>query len=146
MCSLAFAQAALDNNPALQQIDKNVTQVNPSNFILATPDPNPAMNDPDMVSWQLFVQVNAPAATQGNNNALFETWASNDDTFKQNPVFPSTAVASVKSLKVPALVALAPRKPGLQPHVIPALPGQTESEEVRRNKAAFDFIVSRNLY
>jgi len=103
-------------------------------------DPDPAMNAPDQVAWELFVRVNAPAATQGNNNVLFETWASNDDTFTQSPQWPATA-PSAKNLKVPALIALAPRRPGLQPHVLPG-----GSEEVRRNKAAFDFIVAQKLF
>jgi len=85
------------------------------------------------------VQVVTPAATAGNNNATFETWASDDDTFQQNPVFPSAV--SPKNLKVPALVRGAPGKPALQPHVVAG-----GSEEVRRNKAAFDFIVNNKLY
>jgi|HubBroStandDraft_6_1064221.scaffolds.fasta_scaffold30704_3 hypothetical protein len=103
-------------------------------------DPDPAMNAPDQVAWELFVQVNAPAATQGNNNVLFETWASDGDTFTQNPQWPGTA-PSPKVLKVPALIARAPRQPGLEPRV---LPGGTE--EVRRNKTTFDFIVQNKLY
>ena len=102
-------------------------------------DANPAINEPDKTNWQLFVQVNTPAATAGNNNAVFETWASDEDTFNPNPVFP-TAI-SPKKLKVPALVRGAMRKPGLQPHVLPG-----GSEEVRRNKPAFDFIVNNKLY
>jgi hypothetical protein len=137
-------------------------------------DPAPAMNNPDKVSWELFVQVNRPAATTGNNNVVFETWASDEDTFQQNPVFPGasapptcappavvaggtpaapspagalaapgtvTAGASLKILKIPALERFAPRRPGLQPHVV--IGG---SEEVRRNKATFDFIYCNKLY
>jgi hypothetical protein len=51
------------------------------------PTENPAMNAPDQVAWQLFIRVNAAA---GGSNALFETWASDTDTFKANPQFPST--------------------------------------------------------
>ncbi|MGY3281587.1 TlpA disulfide reductase family protein, partial [Bradyrhizobium sp. S3.7.6] len=40
--------------------------------------PNPAMNSPDQLAWQFFIQVNTLA---GGNNALFETWASDTDTF-----------------------------------------------------------------
>jgi hypothetical protein len=107
-------------------------------------DPDPAMNNPDKNSWQLFIQVNTPAATSGNNNVLFETWASDDQTFVASPVWPSTA--PVAQLKVPALVRLAPPRRGPNPFVIPMPPGQTVSEEVRRNKPAFDFIVDHKLF
>jgi len=119
---------------------------NPPGSIIATiPDPDPAINNPDKVSWQLFTQVNAPAATTGkNNNVLFETWASDDDTFVTSPVWPSTA--PVAKLKVPALVRFAPPRKGPNPFVVPMPPGATVSEEVRRNKAAFDFIVDHKLF
>ena len=55
----------------------------------AQTDPNPAVNDPDRQSWELFMTVNANAASAGNNNALFETWASDGDTFQPSPVWPS---------------------------------------------------------
>src|SRR5713101_2661657 len=96
-------------------------------------DPNPALNNPDKVSWELFVLVNRPAATPSNNDVVFETWASNENTFQPNPIFPgaaappscgpqlvaavTTPVASPKILNVPALEALAPRLPGLQPRI-----------------------------
>jgi len=105
----------------------------------ATADPDPAMNNADMVAWQLFVQVNTSAATPGNNNALFETWASDSDTFRQNPVWPSTPSRTV--LSPPALLLFKPLPPGLQPHVVPG-----GGEEVRRNKPTFDFIVQNGLY
>ena len=127
-------------------------------------DPNPAVNEPDKISWQLFVQVNKPAAA-GSKDALFETWASNQTTFTQNPRWPGSttppacgpavaqpapaapvpgpavAAAAPKALTLPALVEFAPRLPGLQPHVVPG-----GGEEVRRNKVTFDFIVCNNLF
>ena len=57
----------------------------------ASSDVNPAMNDPDKLAWQLFIQVNSRAGLTGNN-ALFETWASDTDTFTTNPQFPVTPV------------------------------------------------------
>ena len=127
-----------------------------------TVDPNPALNAPDLVSWQLFAHVNKSVPSI-NNNVFFETWASNEDTFQTNPRFPGTnapptctpagafvalatpqpvtPVASPKILNVPALIALAPRAPGLQPHVLPG-----GSEESRRNQATFNFIYCNKLY
>jgi hypothetical protein len=102
-------------------------------------DPAPALNQPDMVSWQLFAQVNAPAASANNNNVLFETWASDQDTFRPNPVWPGAPTPMV--LRAPALAEFRPVRPGLQPRVLPG-----GSEETRRNKVTFDFIVTNNLY
>jgi hypothetical protein len=129
-------------------------------FAQAT-DPDPAMNNPDKTSWQLFVLVNRAAPTAGLNNSVFETWASNEDTFQTNPKFPgatappscgsqqvaalTTPVASPKILNVPALEALAPRPPGLQPRVVPGGTEDQPSEEVRRNEATFNFIACNKL-
>src|ERR1700682_5315198 len=63
--------------------------------------PNPAMTTPDQVAWQFFVQVNSRA---GGSNALFETWASDTDTFKPTPQFPTTATPmALREPVVPAL-------------------------------------------
>ena len=58
--------------------------------VMAQTDPNPALNTPDKLAWTLFIQVNTDAKTAGNNNALFETWASDGETFTPNPVWPAT--------------------------------------------------------
>ncbi|WP_271500885.1 hypothetical protein [Bradyrhizobium sp. CCBAU 11357] len=133
------------------------------------PDPDPALNNPDKVSWELFAMVNK-SVPGVNNNVVFETWASNEDTFQPNPKFPGssappncapaqvatltaalpqqppvTPVASPKILNVPALVALARRQPGLQPHVVPGATEDEPSEETRRNRATFDFIACNKL-
>jgi hypothetical protein len=103
------------------------------------PDLDPAINEPDKLAWQLFAKVTAPAASAGNNNVLFETWASDDQTFTQNPQWPTTA--PVMRLKVPALERAAAAQGGLQPQVL-----EGGGEEVRRNKPTFDFIVNNNLF
>ncbi|WP_271501883.1 hypothetical protein [Bradyrhizobium sp. CCBAU 11357] len=56
-----------------------------------------------------------------------------------------TPFASPKVLNVLALVALAPRQPGLQPHVVPGATDDEPSEETRRNRATFDFIPCNKL-
>ena len=136
--SLAVAQELKNNNGPQQQINPNLNLNNINPAILAPPDHDPAMNNPDQTNWQLFVQVVTPALSQGNNNAAFETWASDEDTFKANATFPTALTPKV--LKVPALIRLAPRKRGLQPHVTVG-----GTEEVRRNNASFDFIVNNKL-
>jgi len=137
--------------------------------IAQTTDPNPAFNHPDKTSWELFALVTKPVGT----NVVFETWASNEDTFQQNTKFPGTTTqpscqpvvaagpvqpalaqlqsvtptASPKILNVPALLALAPVPQSLSQ--LEAVPGGTEarpSEETRRNKATFDFIFCNKLH
>ena len=59
---------------------------------------------------------------------------------------PVTPVANPKILNVPALIALAPRPPGLQPHVVPGGTEDQPSEETRRNQTTFDFMVCNKLH
>src|SRR5207248_2520063 len=82
---------------------------------------NPAMNDPDRVAWCFFVYVNSLAASGGNNDALFETWASDDDTFQPNPSWPGPTVTAAKPLRRPILPHLAAQSRGgtLTPFVLP---------------------------
>jgi hypothetical protein len=103
---------------------------------------NPAMNAPDQTAWQLFVQVNTRAS---GTNATFETWASDTDTFQPNPRFPATpAPLALRRPVVPLLGREALQKAG---RLLPAVPpGVGASEETRRNRPAFDFIVQNNLY
>ncbi|WP_244564802.1 hypothetical protein [Rhizobium sullae] len=118
-------------------------------------DANLAINRPDEASWRFLAYVAGPvAATPGK--VLFETWASNEDTFTPHPVFPgakrdpscgqsggaaeiATPLAGPKILSLPALQQLAPL--GLVPHGSP-----DGSEEVRRNHATFDYIVCNQLF
>ncbi|WP_426435986.1 hypothetical protein [Bradyrhizobium genosp. P] len=104
--------------------------------------PNPAMNSPDQLAWQFFIQVNTRA---GGSNALFETWASDTDTFKVDPQFPTTpAPLALHEPAVPGLGRLALQRAG---KLLPAIPpGKGALEESRRNKESFDFIVQNNLY
>ena len=142
--SVVALQALAQALPPPNATGPVVANPQPGSIIATPPDPDPAMNNPDKDSWELFIQVNAPTATAGNNNVLFETWASDDDTFTASPVWPT--VAPVAKLKVPALVRFAPPRKGPNPFVVPMPPGQTVSEEVRRNKDAFDFIVGHKLF
>jgi hypothetical protein len=114
-----------------------------SGTAVAQTDPNLAMNKPDQVAWQLFIQVNGRA---GGTNSVFETFASDTDTFQQNPQYPTTAVPSVMR---PPLLETVARETALKNGVLlPAVPPDptSKSEETRRNKAAFDFIFQNGLY
>jgi len=106
--------------------------------------PNPALNEPDKLAWQLFIMVNARAP--GRNNALFETWASDTDTFKPNPQFPTEPVLALHAPVLPTILREQLQRSGqLLPAVPPGIAAGV-TEETRRNKATFDFIVQNNLY
>jgi len=103
---------------------------------------NPALNAPDEVAWKLFIQVNTAT---GGTNALFETWASDTDTFQASPHFPShaTPIAPHPPI-VPTAGFAAMRRAG---RLVPPLPTSSKvGEESRRNKQDFDFIVLHDLY
>ena len=112
-------------------------------------DANPALNAPDALAWTLFLQVNAKAATSGDS-ALFETWKSDHDTFQPNPP-PWTTPSAALALQEPALLKAAQEiqaktRRGPRPQVVPGGTPQQPSEETRRNKSAYEFIVGNNLY
>jgi hypothetical protein len=103
---------------------------------------DPAMNAPDQVAWKLFLQVNAAA---GGSNALFETWASDTDTFRATPQFPTTpAPLSLRPPVVSTSGRLSIQEAGGLVPQIP--PNPSVREEARRNRDAFDFIVNNNLH
>lgn len=93
---------------------------------------NLAMSDPDRLSWQLFVELTAP--TEHAGKVVFETWASNKDTFTADPKYP--AMPSSKELHYPALAGRRPDGPGPWQRSAPG------GEEVRRNRVTFDYITA----
>jgi hypothetical protein len=112
--------------------------------ILAHSQANSAMNAPDEVAWKLFIEVNTSA---GGNNAAFETWASDTDTFQANPEFPAQAIPiSPHAPVVPRAGLEALQEAGALLPQIPPNPTAPVSEEARRNRSAFDFIVVNDLY
>jgi hypothetical protein len=110
----------------------------------AQTDPNPAMNNPDQLAWTLFLTVNADAKTANNNNALFETWALDGQTFIPNPVWPTTPAPVAAGERALGLVVQRHRAGGAAAPAV--VPGGNATEETRRNKPDFDFIVQNNLF
>ena len=95
---------------------------------------------PDLAAWEVFAQSVAPAGTPGDRRLEFETWASDDDLYLQTP----------------------PRWPDIRARRAPeecrrdydreaaAAAGLAEGacilEDVRRNWAAYRYIVANDLY
>lgn len=148
----ATAAVAQSDDPSLKNLNSCLSGPTPASEPDFMTRLNPALNDPDRVSWCLFLYVNSQAATSGNNNALFETWATDNDTFNTQPSWPSGGVVA-KALRQPVLPNLArQRRGGLTPFVLPFQSTQCQQgqlcvgEEVHRNRPTFDFIVNNKLF
>lgn len=121
-------------------------------------DPAVPLNQPDRYAWQLFVEVNArgeqttfrtpDGRTLTTNSALWETWADDPETFPANPDPadpPRWPDARMKQIVEKA-------KGGPHPHDAAGIRdglidfGVTGSEEVRRNRATFDYVVANGLW
>jgi hypothetical protein len=134
-------------------------------------DPNEALNEPDRFNWELFARINQIAPQQSQigpaqattNNAIWETWADDEITFpahpdpKSPPAWPAPGAAPAKQLAVSTQQLFAarlrsqasanvPEQFRPQPVPLPRIPTEGGSEEVRRNKDSFDFIVSEKLW
>src|ERR1700674_5523788 len=109
----------------------------------AQTDTNPAMNTPDMLAWQMFIRVNTSA---GGTNALFETWASDTDTFKMDPQFPTSP--QPLALRPPIIATVGPQAIQESGGLLPAIPPDPTLSlaETRRNEAAFQFIQDNGLF
>lgn len=152
----AWAQQPSD--PALKNLNACLTtpRAQPSTEEDIFKSLDVAIMDPDRVAWCLFLYVNSKASSANNNDALFETWASDGETFAVNPQWP--APGQVKELRPNILLQLRDSERALQlgkqggaiqPFVLPPphpLKAGQNLEETRRNKVAFDFIVVNGLY
>lgn len=122
-------------------------------------DLNPALNAPDKVAWVLFARLNQKAAAQtqvgpgklATNDSVWETWADDEQTFPARPSRTSPPTWPGDARRRKALVPPSQQRVLKQlleagsPQPGPEL-GPGGSEEVRRNRASFDYIVSSGLY
>jgi hypothetical protein len=115
----------------------------------------------DAFVWRLFTEFAAPASKAKGSPAVFETWASDEDTFSLTPHWPDPAeqkklqTSVLQTMKSPSVKAMSSGSidVGCSPPVSAALGGFPSSgsptpciaEEVRRNRPQFDYIVNNNL-
>jgi len=110
-------------------------------------DPNPAMSRPDQVAWDLLAQIARNAATPGNRDVVFETWASDVDTFGDVPRWPA-ASTGVHKVLINRVQPAGSARAGAVPPAIHCEPGHVTlciGKETLRNRPAFDFIVDNHL-
>ena len=104
-------------------------------------DPNPAMSRPDQVAWELMAQIARPA---GSDNVVFETWASDADTFVDKPRWPDAVrkvlINRVQPVNSKQQGAVSPAR-----HCAAGRVAWCIGKESLRNRPAFDFIVDNNL-
>src|SRR6516165_5833462 len=72
---------------------------------------------PDMLAWEVYVQVTAPSGDPNNKNVEFETWASDQDIYTVNPQWPTGG--ETKTFQISALQTARLHRPSqLTPMVI----------------------------
>lgn len=108
----------------------------------------------DKHAWTLFAKVNQKAPTQcpGTNNSIWETWTDNAETFlREQPTWPETcgsAEAPRRKILRERSINLFLEAPDKQIIAGTELINSSEErvEEVRRNRATFDYIVNNKLW
>ena len=116
-------------------------------------DPGAAVNTPDAYAWTLFAEINQDAGF-GDGRVVWETWknAVNDtDVFLPGGDKPPAWDSARPGLRVrgdlealPLQLQLLRRAQGLS---VPAFdPNVGQGNEVRMNRAAFEFVRSHELY
>lgn len=116
----------------------------------STAQTHEAMNAPDKFAWEVFAKICAPA-NNGANDCIWETWATDEDTFPTTPVAgqPPTwpaGGARAKRLTASRQLELARQHRRRFGHAESPRISEGGGQEVRRNKPAFDFIVTHDLW
>jgi hypothetical protein len=110
----------------------------------------------DEFIWDLFTQFTAPVLTSQPPRVVFETWASDGDTFSTTPHWPgpdepkhfqASVLASVRSAS-PSPIDVEcnpPQGAAVGGFPISGPPTPCIAEEVNRNRPQFDYIVNNHL-
>ena len=131
--------------------------------------PNLAANCPDLFAWSKFIEVNAPAPA-ARGKVLWETWATDPDTF---PATPNPALCSTPNpppgtcpvwpaAEAPHTMLFSAKRadddndPSTPPFRVLTAPvsakgvppdlGAIAGETIRRNRVTFDYIVNNALW
>jgi hypothetical protein len=95
---------------------------------------------PDLAAWEVFTQILAPSGAPAERRLEFETWASDDDIYLQSPPrWPDIGVGSKPAQCRQDYDREAAASAGLPDDACIL-------EEVRRNWAAYRYIVANDLY
>jgi hypothetical protein len=128
---------------------------------LAQGGPLPWGQSSDMVAWETFVQITAPSGNPQTTNVEFETWASDQDIYRTSPPrwpLPGapkqllvSALGNIRLRHGPLPFVIAPSQctQSYDPAAAKAAGFPSDGcigEEVRRNWASFQYIVSNQLY
>ena len=111
-------------------------------------DTHPALNQRDRFGWEVFVKICAPAH-DGTNNAIWETWATDQDTFPffpqagSPPQWPATKAKRLTESRQGKAFEDLKKRMGTHPGLRITTGG---GQEVRRNREAFDFIIDHDLW
>jgi hypothetical protein len=123
----------------------------------------------DAFIWRLFTEFTAPVSRSSPSPVVFETWASDDETFSTNPHWPApgksmtlhaSVLAAAKtvnlaevgaegfSLPAKTIDVICKAPPGAAVGGFPTTGGSLPpciAEQVQRNRAQFDYIVNNKL-
>lgn len=124
-------------------------------------DPALAANFPDKYAWKLFTSIIQKAPKQvkvenglSTNDAVWETWADDLWTFPLEPdpanppQWPADGAAQKGKTLKKGFASHAPKAGKAKAPAGPTGPdvGDKGGEEVRRNRATFDYIINNNLW
>lgn len=106
---------------------------------------NPAMNDPDHFAWQLFAVVNRPATDDGET-AQWETWAEQSVVYAScgRPEWPGDGVGPFHGQPSQLVSILKAR--GVNADSFNAITGEQNVQQVKINRAFFDYVVDHDLW
>ena len=143
-------------------------QKNSEQVTVPVADPNPAMNHPDSLAWQLFITINSPSDPNNpKGNTIWENWALARDVYadpNKKPVWDSVTKSSKsledletlplqQSARLQVQNQLANKK--IKSHglfnIFIAPDELNDStgislDETRMNRTVFDFLVNNDLY
>ncbi|WP_437953719.1 hypothetical protein WME98_25660 [Sorangium sp. So ce296] len=111
----------------------------------------------DEFIWRLFAEFAAPASATSPSPVVFETWASDADTFTKTPAWPDPAAPKKFQTSRLLLATRAHSQSTIDVKCAPpgnaavggfpttGTPSPCIAEEVKRNRTMFDYIVRHSL-